>query len=144
MKFYVIYTIDTPRNERIVPFYPPDWRANGWDQTEGNEQGDYHHLGGIWQLHHHRKFCAMLSREQFEEFLDDSGLYPEDVETMGSLTVHGWLPAISFDYETCYPEDGLRNAYVTPLPEVRGKIPTGMSEYQWQRTRKAVVSAYHW
>ncbi len=109
-------------------------REGTWLLTEEEECDE----GEFPEGYGHRKWTAELNREDFDAFLDQSGLYAEDIETMGSLTIeHGWLPAISFNDEEAYA-----NAYVTPFPEPvrRGNDP--FSERHWARVRKLVVGKY--
>lgn len=111
MRFYVIYSVDVPQGESLSPWTP---RGKAWKQTEsGKTEYD---LGTKWEKGRHRKYVAYLSRQQFELFLDQIGLHAENVETMGSITEFGHLPAISF---TSVDEEAIVNAHVTPMPEVK-------------------------
>jgi len=84
-----------------------------------------------------------LTKEQFTRFVEQLGLYAEDIETMGSLTLeYGRLPAISFNYETYYGNEPILNAYVTPFPELARGITLPLGNRQWQRIRKAVIRQY--
>jgi hypothetical protein len=138
MQFSVIYSADCPSGHDIMAFAPPN--VADWEQTEGDDQYDYGYLEGEWENGHHRKWCAMLNRERFEEFVDHCGLVAESTETMGSLGAPGfgigWAPAISFrgDAPNC-----IQSAYVTPIPEVRKE---GCDERDWQRVRGAVLAVY--
>ena len=120
MQFSVIYSVDVPSDVDISDFAPPD--LDLWDETEDDDQYEYGYLGGCWENGHHRKWCAVLDREQFNEFIERCGLQAEDLQTMGSLGApgfgFGWAPAISF---TADDPDAIQSAYVTPLPEVRKK-----------------------
>jgi hypothetical protein len=139
MQFSIIYSIDLPRSGQISRYAPPHVRKL-WDKTEGDEEFGYSYLEGEWERGHHRKWCAILDKEQFEEFIDHCGLIAEDVETMGSLGApgfgFGWSPAISFRSDDC---DALLSAYVTPMPEVKKQHG---DERDWKRIRKAVLSLY--
>jgi hypothetical protein len=139
MQFSVIYSVDIPVHERISRFTPPHVRKL-WDRTEGDEQYEYGYLEGDWKRGRHRKWCAILDKEQFEEFIAHCGLFAEDVETMGSLGSpgfgFGWSPAIAFRSDDC---DAIVNAYVTPMPEVRKDHG---DERDWERIRGAVLSLY--
>lgn len=82
----------------------------------------------------------MLTREQFDEFIDRCGLIAESTETMGSIGAPGfgigWSPAISFRGDD---PDAIQNAYVTPLPEVsKGQC----DEDDWRRVKSAVLAVY--
>jgi len=138
MKFSIIYSVDCPEGENISRFSPPD--LDLWEQTEGDDQYDYGYLEGRWENGSHRKWCAMLNREQFDEFVEHCGLTAESTETMGSIGApgfgFGWAPAISFngDHEDC-----IANAYVTPIPEVERE---SFDEEDWERVRGAMLSVY--
>jgi hypothetical protein len=88
---------------------------NPWEQTEGDEQYDYDHLGGEWRQGKHRKYCGILTQEQFDEFVQELGLHASDIETMGSIGAPGFGPfvvnAVSFDLDS---DEAIANAYVTP------------------------------
>ena len=140
MLFSVIYSVDCPRSERISRFQPPQLRKL-WDKTEGDEQYDYGYLEGEWEKGKHRKWCALLTKEQFEEFLSGTGLYAENVQTMGSLGSpgfgFGWSPAISFGDDS--NDRAIVNAYVTPIPEVKKER---YDERDWQRVRQAILNTF--
>ena len=138
MQFSVIYSADCPSDEDINDFAPPD--LSHWDQTEDDDQYEYGYLEGCWENGHHRKWCAILTRDQFTEFVEHCGLTAEDVETMGSLGAPGfglgWAPAISFNSDD---PNGIHNAYVTPLPDSkRGDC----DESDWGRVRDAMLAVY--
>ena len=88
MQFSVIYSADCPADENIDDFAPPE--IDLWDQTEDDSCFEYGYLEGEWENGHHRKWCAMLTRDQFTEFVEHCGLFAEDVETMGSLGAPGF------------------------------------------------------
>ncbi len=138
MKFSIIYSADVPEVVDVMDHAPPD--LDLWDQTEGDDNFEYEYLEGDWEHGHHRKWCAILDREQFDQFIDHCGLFAEDVETMGSLGApgfgFGWAPAISFNGDD---PDAIQNAYVTPLIEVKRE---GCDERDWDRVRGAVLSVY--
>ena len=138
MKFSIIYSADVPEVVDVMDHAPPD--LDLWDQTEGDDNFEYEYLEGDWEHGHHRKWCAILDREQFDQFIDHCGLFAEDVETMGSLGApgfgFGWAPAISFNGDD---PDAIQNAYVTPLIEVKRE---GCDERDWDRVRGAVLAVY--
>lgn len=138
MQFSVIYSVDIPEDDELRFYEPPDLSL--WDQTEGDDSYEYDYLEGRWENGQHRKWCAILNREQFDRFVDHCYLYAEDVETMGSIGApgfgFGWAPAISF---TSYDPDGIVSAYVTPVPETSKQQ---FEEHDWDRTRNAVLSVY--
>ena len=145
MLFSVIYEFDTPREVSVRHYLPP--RRRLWQQTEGDEQYEYEYLEGRWEKGKHRKLCAILTKEQFAEFVDRTNLYPEDCETMGSIGAPGfgigWAPAISFRGED---EDAIQSAYVTPLATKDSTNtpirPNGCTERDWPRVRKSVIAAF--
>ena len=114
MQFSIIYSVDCPRSVSIRRFAPPHARRL-WDMTEGDEQFEYAYLEGDWTKGKHRKWCGLLSQEEFDDFINGTGLVAEHVETMGSIGApgfgFGWSPAISFrgDDPEC-----IAGAYVTP------------------------------
>ena len=145
MRFYVIYSFDIPRSESVKSLQPPKHRK--WELTEGDESYEFDYVADecgdeSYRNGKHRKYCAELSKEEFDDFVDHCGLYPEDIETMGSLTGLGWMPAISFnDYDD--PNVITKNAYVTPLLESpQCKQGRALDEDVWQRVRRAVIDYY--
>lgn len=92
MLFSVIYSADCPSTESIARFRPPHARRH-WDRTEGDEQYSYTYLEGDWERGKHRKWAAMLTKDEFREFIKATGLVAEDVETMGSLGAPGFASA---------------------------------------------------
>jgi hypothetical protein len=139
MQFSVIYSADVPNDIDVLDYAPPHLEEL-WDETENDEEFGYGYLEGIWEGGHHRKWCAILDREQFEAFVDRCGLTAESTETMGSLGTpgfgFGWSPAISFNSDD---PDAIQSAYVTPMPEVSKEHA---DERDWQRVRGAVLAVY--
>lgn len=141
MRFSVIYSVDVPADEYIEDYYPP--ADQQWEETEGDEQYEYDYLEGRWEDGNHRKFCAILDREQFDEFISRLGLYAERTETGGSLGAPGfgyrWAPAISFISDS---PDAIMSAYVTPIP--RGNPPSTEEQTDecWRRVKAAVLAVY--
>lgn len=136
MQFSIIYSVDVPEDENIDLYSPPQVDEL-WDQTEDDEQYDYGYLEGCWENGSHRKWCAILTREQFDEFIDHCGLQAEDTETMGSLGApgcgFGWAPAISFNSDD---PDAIQSAYVTPL------VRENCGERDWDRVKSAMIAVY--
>jgi hypothetical protein len=114
MHYSIIYSVDIPSGVNMRPFVLPKCKLL-WQETEDDSQYEYGYLEGRWTKGHHRKWCAILDEEQFAEFVNDTGLFAEDVQTMGSLGApgHGYgvVPAISFRSED---DDAIQSAYVTP------------------------------
>lgn len=138
MLFSVIYSADCPADENIDRFAPPDLSA--WEETEDDRSYEYRHLEGRWEDGQHRKWCALLTRDQFDQFVEHCRLNAEDVETMGSLGAPGfsyeWAPAISFTGD--HP-DAIQSAFVTPVPEVERER---LGENDWDRMKSAVLAVY--
>lgn len=116
MEFSIIYSIDTPREISIAPFNPPKSQRRLWQLTQDDSGYEYGYLEGRWAKGKHRTWVAVLNREQFQEFFDHTGLFAENVATMGSLGAPGcgigWAPAFSFRSDA---DDAIQNAYVTLL-----------------------------
>lgn len=140
MLFSVIYSADCPRSESIARFQPPQLRKL-WDRTEGDEAYGYSYLEDDWETGKHRKWCGILTKEQFERFIHSTGLVADGSETMGSIGApgfgFGWSPAISFMDDGS--ERAILSAYVTPIPEVSKE---GFDDRDWQRVRRAVLSMF--
>jgi hypothetical protein len=126
MRFYVIYSFDCTKNSRPEYYYPP--YVEEWNQTEDDDEWEYNYLADenpenkdFWANGHHRKFVREMNKTEFLHFIRETGLAYEDVETLGSITELGWLPAFSFSGEgmSIYDAEGLIyiGAYVTPIPE---------------------------
>ena len=140
MLFSVIYSADCPRTESIARFRPPRARRI-WDQTEGDRQYEYSYLEGEWERGKHRKWCAVLDKGQFAEFVQATGLVADSTETLGSLGAPGfgigWAPAIAFNDDS--NDRAILSAYVTPVPETRREQ---YDERDWLRVRRAVLSMF--
>lgn len=133
MQFSVIYSVDVPSDVEILDFIPPEVEQL-WDETEGDDQFEYDYLEGDWENGHHRKWTALLNREQFDEFIERCGLHAETTETMGSIGApgfgFGWAPAISF---TSHDSDAIQSAYVTPIPETKRE---SFGEQDWGESER--------
>lgn len=138
MLFSIIYSADVHEDARIEDFAPP--RAEElWEQTEDGET-EYSYLEGAWENGRHQKWAALLTREQFDEFVERCGLHAESTETMGAIgspaCPWGWSPAISF---SSHDEDAIQSAYVTPIPET---TRPRSGERDWDRVKDAVLAVY--
>jgi hypothetical protein len=140
MLLSVIYSADCPRTESIARFRPPRARKL-WDRTEDDSQYEYSYLEGDWEKGKHRKWCAILNKQEFTEFVQATGLVAEDVQTLGSLGAPGLgfgvSPAIAFNDDGT--ERAILSAYVTPIPEVRKEHG---DEGDWRRIRRAVLNQF--
>lgn len=139
MLFSVIYSADVPAGSSLKDYTPPKARSL-WTRTESGRT-EYAYLEGDWIRGRHGKWTALLTRDQFDDFVNALGLYAEPTETMGSLGApgfgFGWSPAISF---TSDDQDAILSAYVTPIPQIERK--NGGDERDWQRVRRAVLRVY--
>jgi len=136
LEFYVIYSFDIMRTESVKGFQPPFIKR--WDCTEGDDQFDYDYLEGDWEHGKHRKYCAQLNKKRFEKFIWDCNLVMEDVNTMGSLTELGHMPAHSFtDGGDSY--EAIVNAYVTPLVMTEG---IELSEVLWESLKQEMLNKF--
>lgn len=151
MLFSVIYSFECPADEPVSWYYPRNWRKL-WDLTECHFS-EYDEADGlpVTERMKHRKVTALLTKEQFLEFVDDCSLRSEDVETIGSLGApgfgFGWSPAVAFYREDGY-SDGWADAYVTPIPltilDENGDIKPvvdafPLDERHWNRVRDLIV-----
>lgn len=138
MQFSVIYSVDVPADTDVLDFAPPN--VADWDETEDDDQYEYGYLEGCWENGHHRKWSAILDREQFDEFISRCGLTADSTPTMGSLGApgfgFGWAPALSFNSDD---PNAIQCAYVTPIPEVSKEHA---DERDWERVRGAVLAVY--
>ena len=153
MLFSVIYSFDCPPHLSVDWYYPTDWRKL-WDLTEC-EFSEFDEAEGlpVTERYKHRKVVALLTKEQFLDFVADCNLYAQDVETMGSIGApgfgFGWAPAISFENDDMY-NGGWANAYVTPIPfaviendqivEVIDSFP--LTEEHWDTIRNFIVDKF--
>jgi len=121
-----------PVTVRLNPFKPAFLRTE-WVMTEMDyecEPEEYNSPCGEERkvYYKQRKWCALLNREQFEQFLCQTGLVATS-RTMGSIGAPGFgfgmAPAVSFELEDCggydiednWDPDVWCNAYVTPCPD---------------------------
>ena len=107
IQYYVIFQFNTYRKEESVQeYYPRDSLRKKMQITEDQPEFISDEVR-IWK---HRKLCGVLNFRELENFLWDTGLFYEEVETLGSLTELGWLPAFAFS-----DEEVDSKAYVSPL-----------------------------
>ena len=98
MQFSVIYSVDCPEDVDVADFAPPD--LDLWDETEGNEQYEYSYLEGQWENGTHRKWCAILDREQFDAFVEHCRLFAESTEIVSVEEVFAGLAEIQTQYRS--------------------------------------------
>lgn len=152
--FGIIYTVDCHGTRNLRQFEPTSRRA--WRITEYAPDGTYDEYWG--RDYKHRKYVAVLTRDQFEEFVDDACLVASTVQTLGSLGAPtpgggcslGILPAVSFDYRS---DEYELNAYVTPYvvrasrekresQEWEPVRAEGMNDRDWDRLRDGILALY--
>jgi len=133
--YSVIYSID---GENTEPYEPENLEL--WTKTEDGES-DFDIPN--WK---HKKFIAILNQDQFDQFVENQGLYAEDVETMGAVGSPGhgfaWVPTISFNGTD---PDAYQNAYVTPnIPMQEGKRLEEIvgKENVWSTVRGHIIKKY--
>lgn len=113
MLFSIIYSCKM-RRSTLLNRYKPAFKNTKWDCTEFDYECDEPE-DGEWMKQ--RKYCAILNRWEFHQFLCQLGLQAS-CSTMGSIGAPGFgfgmAPATSFEPE--YPDwDPYLNAYVTPV-----------------------------
>jgi hypothetical protein len=145
MLFSVIYEIDVHSEASIRPYMPRNRRP--WTVTEGDEGRNYGYLEAGWERGKHRKMVGILTRRQFEAFLNHTGLRFETAETLGSLGAPGCgpgiAPAICFK---SFTKDAMCDAYVTPLPARKDGNPIRaiFTERDWQRLKATRTCEPHY
>jgi hypothetical protein len=116
---------------------PPKEQKDYWKLTEYGES-DFEN----WV---HCKWCACLSQQQFEIFVNHTNLVYSSVETLGSLGAPtpdgniniGWSPAICFDL--C-EDNFILMAYITPyLEETDSFTP---DDNGWKEIRRYLKNHY--
>ena len=142
MQFSVIYEFDCPMDHSTQRYTPSQRYLFTMTERSDGEPSDWcaELFNGKCK---HRKLCAILTRKQFEKFIQDTGLFAKDVETMGSIGApgfgYGCVPAISF----CNDDPAaIQSAYVTPFPSFEGTTGVSDSEKNWQNIRTAVIAQY--
>ena len=109
VNYYVILSIDIPKGSFFRRYYDKDILKKF--DLQITEAGESDYIEG----YKHRKLVSQLTEDQLQEFIDEFYLYPEDVMTMGSLTIeYGLLPAVSFNAED-YEYGACINCYISPL-----------------------------
>lgn len=151
MQFSVIYSVDVPPGVRFRDVRPPNFEkrdAHGnrlWEITENGDSDVGACLDEKWWIH--RKYCGILNRDEFHEFVTHCNLEAESCETMGSIGAPGFgfscAPAISFQ---CRGSSHEANAYVTPVPgeHLFKRFPDRdlLTEKFWGRARAAILNLY--
>ena len=148
MLFSVIYEFECGMGDSIRKYLPRQRRLFITTERSDGEKSDW--CSELWGGKcRHRKLCAVLTKDQFKRFLDDTGLFIEDCRTMGSLGApgcgFGLSPAVSFSNDD---PDSIQSAYVTPLPlayslrDLNNGPRRQFAEDDFERVRKAMLSVY--
>ena len=158
--FSIIMSIDIPIPENpfdkahatLADYSPkkrlPDQRKL-WSQTEkNNSTGNPNE-----DEYKHAKWCSVLTKEQYQEWMDSYEMKPSTVCTMGSLGAlmppqPGYMtfefsPAVSFDSDG---RGGMVDAYVTPFvckgrKQEEPVKKDGFTERDFLRCKKAMLMA---
>lgn len=115
-EYSVIYSFDCAPDDHVFKWQPPKKQLRRlWDLTERDDlHGDMEYCG----LGKHRKYCALLTPDQFKEFVEHLFLSASTTPTMGSIGApgfgFGWAPAVMFESDD---HEAWVNAYVTPIPK---------------------------
>lgn len=163
MLFSVIYEFDCAMDIPVKRHMPANRRLFQITEQSDGEPSDW--CGELFDGKcKHRKLCALLTRKQFDKFVESTYLRPESCETGGSLGApglgFGLSPAIAFNGRDD-EYGGIQCAYVTPLPMVYNledlerfprrprhpvrklrQVRRQFSEEDFQRIKKAILSVY--
>lgn len=118
LSFYVICSADVTAGESLNTVQPPHLNKY-WTITEAGKN-EYAYLdddrNGPWARGKHRKYVAPeLPLWALVDWASARNFHFEDVNTMGSITDEGWLPAFALNGSY---EHVIMDAYVTPrLPQ---------------------------
>ena len=143
MKFSVIYEFECGMDDSVSRY---TFKTRSFDLTERYDGEPSEWCSDLWNGKcKHRKYAGILNRNQFDEFVRQTEVWADDVETLGSIGAPGFgygvAPAISFSNND---PDVIQSAYITPIPSVEPKqeITPERSERIWYRVRNAVLSVY--
>jgi hypothetical protein len=143
MRFGIVYSLDVGADTNLREFAPSRKQMHLFRVTEDNSRESV--ASDI--LPKHRKYASkrLLTQQEFEDFVDHTGLFAEDTETMGILgapwsEVAFHCPAISFTNDDPH---AWQSAYVIPVPE-RSLPPKSeeRTERVWKLVKKAVVNKF--
>ena len=107
IEYYVIFQFNTYTKEESVSEYYPRASIRRKLRITEDQPEFVSEAVKIWK---HRKLCGVLNFHELEEFIWDTCLYYEEIETMGSLTEFGHLDSMLFD-----DKERDCKAYVSPL-----------------------------
>lgn len=144
MKFGVIYSIgwDTDQSEECPALSGENSSVMRLFYVT-NETGE-----DLGEPRRYMKFVStdLLSRADFERFLEHTRLTASSTPTMGSIIGYAWgmgwtAPAVAFEGDS---RDYEEMAYVTPIPDVsqQRELTAERMDRCWERVRQAVINTY--
>jgi hypothetical protein len=151
MKFTVIMEVDFSTRHSSVSCYnmPENKRLRGMMRRCLTEKGQSEHSetgmlrngernkDGSKRYYAHRKYCLHgLTINEVKHLTSYWSMYPLSVETGGTLSDKGWLPAVAMACEDVYQCNGLhlKSIFVSPEMEKQNGNPyTGISEASERR-----------
>lgn len=145
MEFGIIFTVDvanSPDAPKLTSYYAAPRIMRKLTMTESDDR--YDDFGCDFTTKH-RKYAGVLSKDDFKQFVDETGLFAQDIETGGALGMpgnspwYGWSPAISFDNDDRH---AIINAYVTPYPNTKAPDTDEKMDRAWERVRAAVIRQF--
>ena len=150
MTFGVIYEFDCRADDSVKTYQPRRALLRKMQCAEDDSDRQYSYIDdgdGMWERGKHRKYCGVLTKEEFEQFIDDCDLTAHTIETMGSLGApgsacwYGLSPAVAFTTEHYA---AMASAFVTPYPGFEPKRkPNVHQEERWFRMLKdAMIALY--
>lgn len=146
MRFGVVYEFDCLRREPVSLLQPRAKLLRKMTMVEGDKDRQYDYLGEEWETSRHRKYGAVFTKDEFEQFIIDLDLKAQEVRTMGTLGAPGSANWYGCSPAICFEDEGgsYSSAYVTPYPDIHLKHePTDAKmERWWEMIRKAVLSRY--
>jgi len=122
MLFSVVYTVEASSRLDINQFSPPPLadRQDAWE-LEFEDLSAPRHLEGGWPDGSHRRWSAMLTQVEFNQFIRALGLRPDpshDDGQYGAPGFIGWSAAVAFRRDA--PDVRLL-ALATPCPDQDGE-----------------------
>lgn len=148
--FSVIYSFDLMADGYVGGYNPSTKQRHQWELTERDSEYEYGYMCECeenepctcgWRKGKHRKWAALLTPEQFVEFVRHCKLFSTNTRTGGSLGApglgYGCVPAIAFE-RRCDNNLIYAGAYVTPCPEMGGFWTTE----QWKEIRQEVIEHF--
>ena len=149
MLFSIIYSADCSADASVGKLAPPRCRA--WQQTERGES-EYEMFWGSeklkdpWQESEakgkHRTWCAILTRKQFDHFIDRLQIYPDGVGGSLGAPGFGFGPSTAVVFTDAGRPGAVLEAYVTPVPRRTHKRKKPIDERTWDRLRRAIMAVY--